>query len=708
MFVKRSLSGLVIFLVVTIQVSGQSFEWKTGAAHVQGFSEHKLTAMLDTLRKHGTEGLLMARKDQVVLEWYDKDWPSSRIHGTASLAKATVGGMALLVALTDKRLSPDDPASDFITQWKDDSLKSRITIRQLATHSSGIEDAEITKSDENGRSIRLPHMQLPGWKGDFWRQDPDPFSVSRDHAAVLFSPGTAYQYSNPGIALLSYAITASYKGTEYKDLRTLLRQRVYEPIGIKKDEWMIGYNKTFHVDDLDLVANWGGAAYTVRATARIGRLMMRKGNWDGKQLIDSSWVKRAIAYSGTSIPPRHEKQPAPAATMGWYCNFDGIWQRAPRDTFCGAGAQNQLLIVIPSLDMIIVRYGRDMADPQKDEGFFYGVEKYLVNMAMDAVIAPPYPKSEAIRTITFGDTSSIVRRAHGSDNWPMTWADDNNLYAAYGDGNGFKPNVEKKLSLGLAKIMGGPEDFQGVNIRSETGEQIGQGRNGKKASGMLMVNGVLYMWIRNANNAGENSQLAWSADHGRNWFFAPWQFTESFAYPTFLNFGKNYSDARDKYVYIYSHDERDAYKVADAMVLARVPKNKIQQRDAYQFFSGLNDNGKPQWSTKIADRKPVFSNPGGCYRSGISYNKGLKRYLWCQALEPSTDPQGARFQGGFGIYEAPEPWGPWRTVYYTKDWDVGPGESSSFPTKWMSADGKTCYLVFSGDDAFSVRKVSFN
>ena len=63
-----------------------------------------------------------------------------------------------------------------------------------------------------------------------------------------------------------------------------------------------------------------------------------------------------------------------------------------------------------------------------------------------------------------------------------------------------------------------------------------------------------------------------------------------------------------------------------------------------------------------------------------------------------------RFQGGFGIYDAPEPWGPWTTVYFSPVWDVGPGETSSFPTKWMSEDGKTLHLVFSGDDFFSVRK----
>jgi hypothetical protein len=67
----------------------------------------------------------------------------------------------------------------------------------------------------------------------------------------------------------------------------------------------------------------------------------------------------------------------------------------------------------------------------------------------------------------------------------------------------------------------------------------------------------------------------------------------------------------------------------------------------------------------------------------------------------------ARFRGGFGIYDAPEPWGPWTTVSYTEEWDVGPGESSSFPTKWMSTDGQTVHLVFSGDDCFSVRKAAF-
>jgi hypothetical protein len=56
------------------------------------------------------------------------------------------------------------------------------------------------------------------------------------------------------------------------------------------------------------------------------------------------------------------------------------------------------------------------------------------------------------------------------------------------------------------------------------------------------------------------------------------------------------------------------------------------------------------------------------------------------------------------VYDAPEPWGPWTTAYFTEDWDVGPGETASFPTKCMSANGRTMHLVFSGNDCFSVRR----
>jgi len=136
-----------------------------------------------------------------------------------------------------------------------------------------------------------------------------------------------------------------------------------------------------------------------------------------------------------------------------------------------------------------------------------------------------------------------------------------------------------------------------------------------------------------------------------------------------------------------------------AIMLDRVPADRVMQREAYEFFVNLTPDNQPIWSHDIAQRGPVFQNPHACYRTGISYDAPIKRYLWWQGAQ--TD---GRFKGGFTLYDAPEPWGPWTTAFYTEDWDIGPGESSSFPTKWISADGKTLHLVFSGEDSFSVRE----
>ena len=119
----------------------------------------------------------MVRRGRIAYEWYAAGWGPDRPHGTASMAKALVGGMSLLVAISDGAIAADDLASRYIPQWRGDRLKSTITIRQLATHTSGIEDAE---QDD------LPHAQLPGWKGAFWRREPDPFSIALRDAPVMF------------------------------------------------------------------------------------------------------------------------------------------------------------------------------------------------------------------------------------------------------------------------------------------------------------------------------------------------------------------------------------------------------------------------------------------------------------------------------------------------------------------------------------------
>lgn len=642
-------------------------------------SASALDALRDRLASAGTKALLVVRHDRLVYEWYADGHGATTKHYTASMAKALVGGVSTAVAMTDGRVALDDAVARFVAEWKSDPRKSRITIRQLGSHTSGMEDAEA-----NG----LPHDKLTGWKGDFWKRlDPpnDPFTISRDRTPVLAEPGEKFQYSNPGMAMLAYTVTAAIRAGAVRDIRTLLRDRVMRRIGVPDEDWSIGYGSTVSVDGLPLVAAWGGGGYTARAVARVGRLMLHDGLWEGTRLISADAVRAVTRDAGT---PGH-------GGIGWWSNGDGKYPKLPKDAFWGSGAGHQVVLVIPSLDVIAVRNGNSLGESIDHHDM---LNERLFEPLVAAIERAPYPPSPVIRYLVWDPPETIRRAAQGSDNWPLTWGDDDALYGAYGDGNGFEPRTPEKLSMGFAKITGLPDAFTGVNIRTPTGETRGDGRNGKKASGLLMVDGVLYLWARNAGN----SQLAWSADRGRTWEWADWRFTESFGAPTFLNFGRNYAGARDSFVYVYSHDADSAYVAADRMVLARVPKNRIRDRRAYEFLRSVGAGTRPVWTSRIEERGAVFESPGRCYRSGISYVEGLRRYIWSQTL-PGDDP---RFSGGFGVYDAPEPWGPWSTAYFTERWDVGPGESSSFPTRWMSPDGRTLHLVFSGDDAFSVRKAT--
>ena len=682
---------LALVLALIPSAVAASIPWKTIEPERAGLDRTVLNAWKDALSAAGTSGLLVVRRGSIAFEWYSPESGVDQPHGTASMAKALVGGMSLLVAIDDGRLSPDDLASKYIPEWRDDPRKSKITIRQLATHTSGIEDAE---------QDALPHEQLPGWKGAFWKREPDPFSIALRQAPVIFEPGTRWAYSNPGMAALSYAITASLKGG---DVRSLLASRIFEPLGIPENAWSIGYNRGYELDGLKLYANWGGASFTARAAARIGQLMLQQGAWNGREIVRRSAVKQVTAYAGMPKPPRDSDRFAPASGLAWYTNADGVWPEVPRDAFAGAGAGHQVMVVIPSLELIVVRNGKAMNG--RGEPFWTPVYEKILRPLMAAVVERgPYPPSPVIRKVEF--LSDIRRAAIDSDNWPLTWADDDALYTSYGDGWGFEPRTERKLGMGFARITGLASSFHGVNLRS-SGERIGDGPKSLKASGILMVNGVLYLWARNA----DNSQLFWSKDHAKSWN-SGFRFQTGFGSPTFLNFGRNYAGSRDDYVYTYSQDGPSAYESDNQMALARAPKSRITDRAAWEFFERLDDAGHPVWTGDIEKRGAVFAYAAHCRRSDVVYNPGVRRYLMALAYNAAGD---------WGIYDAPEPWGPWTLVFHNdasesgvgaNPWGIADTHGYRLPAKWISADGLAMTLVFSGVrhgdttyDAFCTRTI---
>jgi hypothetical protein len=234
---------------------------------------------------------------------------------------------------------------------------------------------------------------------------------------------------------------------------------------------------------------------------------------------------------------------------------------------------------------------------------------------------------------------------------------------------------------------------------------------------MISISGNLYMWVTGGKreNIFNQVRLYRSTDKGRTWKPASWNFTKSddLMVPTILQFGKDYAGARDNFVYHYFIELQDPspnlnIQRPGKIHLLRVDKSKIfSSKSNYQYFNGLDTKGNPIWSNSIGNKKPVFQDPNGVgWNVAVSYNPGLQRYIL-------TTEHTKSHAGYIGIFDAPEPWGPWTTVEYDNNgnWE-GFGKTFywNFPTKWLSSDGKDFTLAFTGieaNDSWNAIKGSF-
>lgn len=337
----------------------------------------------------------------------------------------------------------------------------------------------------------------------------------------------------------------------------------------------------------------------------------------------------------------------------------------------------------------------------------------------------PYPRSELVRAMHL-NWSTHRRSAQGSDNFQLTWADDGHLYGAWGDGGGFGgSNGRGRVGLGVARVEGGANDYQGVNLWGGFDSQREASFPGK-SWGMLGLAGRLYQWVvpdvpegKTYRNHYEYVELAQSADNGLSWEKLPWRFEEheELTIPTFLNAGQGYSglpDSIGKYVYTYfigpqTPSLEQAGPRGQGLIvhkpgrifLARVALDAVASgRHGYDFYQGMSLEGEARWGP-LASKQAVFENARGVgWCLSVSFNPALQRFILATEHDISS-------QGRLGFFGAPTPWGPWRTLaYFESDAPFGVTREgsplpwrrnvffASFPTKWLS--GNRFVLSFTG------------
>src|ERR1041384_5746090 len=110
--VTHARRGLVAIAVLALALRTATADWPgndwpTASPESQGMSASRLDAIKERLSGKKTRAFLVVRNDHIIYEWYATGVTASTRQGTASLAKALVGGMSLAVALTDGKISID-------------------------------------------------------------------------------------------------------------------------------------------------------------------------------------------------------------------------------------------------------------------------------------------------------------------------------------------------------------------------------------------------------------------------------------------------------------------------------------------------------------------------------------------------------------------------------------------------------------------------
>lgn len=219
------------------------------------------------------------------------------------------------------------------------------------------------------------------------------FGRTGGYTEFLFEPGTAWAYSDSGANWLADILTVTYA----EDLYSLLNRRVFSVLGIDPSiiTWRSNANRSdllFGIKRRELAS---GIYTTVDAMARFGYLYLRNGQWEGEQIVPQSFVDLARTSSPevTNIAVVNDTDSKFAKAnrhygLLWWNNADGAMANVPKDAYWAFGLGDNIILVIPSLDIVASRAGS--AWPGNRSPSFYSViEPFIESIALSAMAAKP-------------------------------------------------------------------------------------------------------------------------------------------------------------------------------------------------------------------------------------------------------------------------------------------------------------------------------
>jgi CubicO group peptidase (beta-lactamase class C family) len=282
---------------------------------------------------------MIVRHGQLVHSWGDID---QRLE-VKSVTKS-MGGIALGLALDANKVALSGKGVDYMPTFgtpptTNATQAQAITLAQLATHTSGFEKND---NQANGETT----------------------------SAIIFTPGTTWSYSDAGLNWLADVLTTVYQ----EDLSTVAQREVWAKLGLNKGgtnsddvAWRTNLQRpaTRAGSTLQYRELASGISANANAMARVGLLFLRNGMWKDQQVLSPDFIEQVKTPlpENASLPVEPDRPghlfPNAQTDYGvlWWTNKSHTMPNVPTDAFWAWGLGEELIVVIPSLDLVIVRNG---------------------------------------------------------------------------------------------------------------------------------------------------------------------------------------------------------------------------------------------------------------------------------------------------------------------------------------------------------------
>ncbi|MFB6299013.1 MAG: serine hydrolase domain-containing protein [Halobacteriales archaeon] len=336
-------------------------DWPMGdrnavATNPDGVDTEALSTTLDRATRQippqgmppNTRAVVVIKDGRIVGERYASGYNKHTRHVSWSMGKSVTSAL-IGILINEGHFDVDDPAP--IDAWQDDA-RSQITIADLLRMSSGLEFRRSTDEPDVPSTTAGDHHHRVYCEA----MDVFDFVTSRP---LEHEPNTVWRYRNCDTLSLGKIIrdTVEDTGREYLSFP---QRALYDKIGVRH-----------MVHEPDPYGNFimTGFNYgTARDWARFGLLHLQEGKWQGEQLFPDGWIDFI-----TEPAPAH---PDDGYGGQFWLNQSQEFPEVPADAYGARGARGQITMVIPSLDMVIVRLGHT---PHYDAGHHNALVREIIN-----------------------------------------------------------------------------------------------------------------------------------------------------------------------------------------------------------------------------------------------------------------------------------------------------------------------------------------